>query len=117
MKKIKLLLNYDTDKLLRENEIFICLQETSVVNQIVSMNKNLIFPLMHLNKNYIDNYIFKKIKKNFLIPKNLSEIGKYIHQIKRGTLFCTTNKSDFKSKFGSDSIDQINNFILQKESL
>ena len=116
-KNISLILNYDTDKLLRENEIFICLQETSVINQIVSMNKNLIFPLIHLNKNYIDNNIFKKIKQNFLIPKNLNEIGKYINQLKKGSLNFASNKTGFKSKFGTDSINQINNFILQKVSL
>ena len=114
-KKIKLLLNYDTDKLIRENEIFICLQETSVINQIVELNKNIIFPFMHLNKNYLNNHIFHQIKKNCLIPKNLKQIGKYIDEIKKGNLLKSYDKSNFKTYFGTYSIKRINNFIYQKK--
>ncbi len=114
-KNIKLLLNYDTNYLISENEIFICLQESSVINQIISLNKKIIFPLMHLNKNYMNNHIFTVIKKSLLIPKSLREIGKYIGDIKEEKLNKSYGQSNFKTYFGNYCIKRINSFILNKE--
>ena len=115
MKKTLLLINYNTNKLLEDNEIFVCLQESSVINQIISMDKSLIFPLMHLNKNYKNNYLFKKIKQDLLVPKKLTDIGKFIDQIKRNSIPKKNKRSSFKTFFGIKSIDMINHYVTKKK--
>ncbi len=112
---VKLLLNYQTNKLLQNNEIFICLQETSIISQIASMDKEIIFPLFHLNKNYKNNYLFNKIKKNLTVPKNLKQIEKAITNIRYNLIKKSRNKKIFKTEFGQDSIDKISKHILSKE--
>ncbi len=112
---VLMLLDYDTNKLLNENDIFICLQETSVINQIATMNKEIIFPLFHLNQNYTNNYLFKKIKKALITPKNLDQIGKAIKNIKYNLVKKKKKTKIFKTVFGQDSIDVISKQILSKQ--
>ena len=101
----------DTDELLKNNNIFICLQESSIINQIISMKKNVIFPLMHLNQKYKKNCLFDDIKKNLIIPKKIEDIATKIDSVKKTNIKIPKKNKKLITDFGEKSIDNISRLI------
>ncbi len=101
----------DTDELLKNNNIFICLQESSIINQIITMKKNVIFPLMHLNRNYKKNYLFENIKRNLIIPEKIGDIASKIDLVKKKNIKNLKKNKKLITDFGEKSMDNINRLI------
>lgn len=108
---LTLTIDGDTDELLKNNNIFICLQESSIINQIISLKKNVIFPLMHLNQNYKQNCLFENIKKNLIIPKKIDDIATKIDLVKKTNIKTLKKNKKLITDFGEKSIDNISRFI------